>query len=284
MSKKVQIWSRTISGSTHRLEVTGEIIRTFVWTVDGEEVLTRKTSDDRARLESKEHGSLLVIHSGLGTPRRATYFTPEEGLAGLTGVGGVDLTPETGSRAAAYERRVIEHPKRYALIETLGGVGGVIAGIVGAIVVAWILARISLPDIDLPLPDLPDLPDLPLPDLPSIPWPAIPWPDLPNVQVPEWVKWVANHLKYIWPVILAFVLAQAEIKRRRKHAQSVETAEAAAETVEKDAETVEMGDETLLSSPTTTDSAARTTDSAGIADDSTDASDASADEGQRRGL
>ena len=63
MSKKVQIWSRTISGRAHHLEVTGEIIRTFLWTVDGEEVLTRKTSDDRARLESKVHGSLLVIHS-----------------------------------------------------------------------------------------------------------------------------------------------------------------------------------------------------------------------------
>lgn len=263
MSKKVQVWSRTITGSTHYLEVTGEIIRTFVWTVDGEEILTRKTSDDRARLESKEHGSLLVIHSGLGTPRRATYFMPEEGLAGLTGVGGVDLTPEPGSRAAAYERRVIEHPRRYALIETLGGVGGVLAGIVGAIVVAWILARISLPDIDLPLPNLPDLPDLPLPDLPSIPWPAIPWPDLPNVQVPDWVKWVANHLKYIWPVVLAFVLAQAEIKRRRKHAEASGTsAEKSLPQAEKAA------DDT----------------SADASDASSDAGDASADEDQRRGL
>ncbi|MEU0312718.1 hypothetical protein [Nocardioides sp. NPDC006273] len=261
MSKKAQIWSRTISGNTHHLEVTGEIIRTFVWTVDGEEILARKTSDDRARLESKEHGTLLVIHSGLGTPRRATYFTPEEGLAGLTGVGGVDLTPEPGSRAAAYERRVIEHPRRYALIETLGGVGGVIAGIVGAMVVAWIIARISLPDLDLP--NLPDLPDLPLPDLPSIPWPAIPWPDLPNVQVPEWVKWAANHLKYVWPVVLAFFLAQGEIKRRRKHA------EASGTSAEKSRPLGEMA----------TDDA-----SADEGDVSDDGGDVSADEGQRRGL
>ncbi|WP_406026448.1 hypothetical protein OH802_07110 [Nocardioides sp. NBC_00850] len=262
MSKKVQIWSRTISGRAHHLEVTGEIIRTFVWTVDGEEVLTRKTSDDRARLESKAHGSLLVIHSGLGTPRRATYFAPGEDLAGMAGIGGVDLTPEPGSRAAAYEQRVIDHPKRYALIETLGGAAGVVGGIVAAMVVAWILARVSLPDIDLPLPNLPDLPDLPLPDLPSIPWPSIPWPDLPNVQVPEWVKWVANHLKYVWPIVLAFVLAQGEIKRRRKQAA---------------AETAEMGDETRLSSPTTTDSTATTEDSATKGADS-------AEPGQRRGL
>ncbi|MEU0266170.1 hypothetical protein [Nocardioides sp. NPDC006303] len=266
MSKKVQIWSRTISGHAHHLEVTGEIIRTFVWTVDGEEVLTRKTSDDRARLESKEQGSLLVIHSGLGTPRRATYFAPGEDLSGMAGIGGVDLTPEPGSRAAAYEQRVIDHPKRYALIETLGGAAGVVGGIVAAMVVAWIVSRISLPDIDLPLPNLPDLPDLPLPDLPSIPWPSIPWPDLPNVQVPEWVKWVANHLKYVWPVILAFVIAQGEIKRRRKHAEQAALAE-----------TAEAGDETRPSSPTTTDSTATTEDSAAKGADS-------ADSGQRRGL
>lgn len=263
MSKKVQIWSRTISGHTHHLEVTGEIIRTFVWTLDGEEVLTRKTSDDRARLESKEHGSLLVIHSGLGTPRRATYFAPGEDLAGMAGIGGVDLTPEPGSRAAAYEQRVIDHPKRYALIETLGGAAGVVGGIVAAMVVAWIVARISLPDIDLPLPNLPDLPDLPLPDLPSIPWPSIPWPDLPNVQVPEWVKWVANHLKYVWPVILAFVLAQGEIKRRRKHA------EASGTSAEKSRPLAEKATD-----DTSTDAS----------DASADGGDVSAESGQRRGL
>jgi flagellar biosynthesis/type III secretory pathway M-ring protein FliF/YscJ len=111
---------------------------------------------------------------------------------------------------------------------------------------------------------------LPLPDLPSIPWPSIPWPDLPNVQVPEWVRWVANHLKYVWPVILAFVLAEGEIRRRRKHAAAAETAEVAAETAE-------MGDETRLSSPTTTDSAATTEDSTAKGADS-------AGVGQRRGL
>ncbi len=264
MSKKVQTWSRTISGATHHLEVTGDFIRTFVWTVDGEEVLTRRSADDRARLETEDHGSLLVIHSALGTPRRATYFAPGEDLAGLAGIGGVDLTPEPESRAAAYERRVIDHPRRYALIETLGGAAGVVGGILVATVVAWILARISLPDIPLPnLPDLPDLPDLPLPDLPSIPWPSIPWPDLPDVQVPEWVTWVADHLKYVWPVVLAFVLAQGEIRRRRKHA------EASAASAEKSRTSVE----------TAADDA-----SANRSDVSADGGDASAEEGQRRGL
>ncbi|MBG6094308.1 hypothetical protein [Nocardioides luteus] len=278
MSKKVQIWSRTISGHTHHLEVTGEIVRRFVWTVDGEEVLARKTADDRARLETTTHGSLLVIHSGLGTPRRATYFAPGEDLAGMAGIGGVDLTPEPGSRAAAYERRVLDHPRRYALIETLGGAAGVVGGIVAAMVVAWIVARISLPDIPLPnLPDLPDLPDLPLPDLPSIPWPSIPWPDLPNVQVPEWVKWVANHLKYVWPVILAFVLAQGEIKRRRKHAEaSAAQAEASGTSAETSRTSTERAADDA--SPDASDA------SPDLADASADGGDASAEEGQRRGL
>ncbi|OIJ24646.1 hypothetical protein [Nocardioides luteus] len=275
MSTKVQIWSRTIAGHTHRLEVTGDFIRTFVWTVDGEEVLTRKTADDRARLETKTHGSLLVIHSALGTPRRATYFAPGEDLAGMAGIGGADLTPEPGSRAAAYERRVIDHPKRYALIETLGGAAGVVAGIVAAAVVAWILARISLPHI--PLPNLPNLPDLPLPDLPSVPWPSIPWPDLPEVQLPDWVTWIASHLKYVWPVILAFVLAQGEIKRRRKHAEaSAAQAEASGTSAEKSRTSAEKAADDV--------SADASDVSADLADASADGGDASAEEGQRRGL
>ncbi|MGH3349990.1 MAG: hypothetical protein ACRDPS_04920 [Nocardioides sp.] len=275
MSKKVQIWSRTISEHNHHLEVTGEIVRTFVWAVDGEVVLSKKTSDDRARLESKEHGSLLVLHSGLGTPRRATYFAPDEDLGGLAGIGGLDLTPDPGSRAAAYEQRVIDHPRRYALIETLGGAAGVVGGIAGAAVVAWLISRISLPNVDIPMPNLPDLPDLPLPDLPSIPWPSIPWPDLPNVQVPEWVKWVASHLKYVWPVILAFVLAQGEIKRRRKHAEKsplqAEKSVLQAETAASDV-SARKGDS----------SACRSDSSAGAGDAPADGGDGP--EGQRRGL
>ncbi|TQL66756.1 hypothetical protein FB381_0621 [Nocardioides albertanoniae] len=277
MSKKVQIWSRTIDGSTHRLEVTGEIVRTFVWTVDGDEVLTKKSADDRARLETEHLGSLLVVHSGLGTPRRATYFAPDEDLGGLTGIGGLDLTPEPGSRAAAYERRVIDHPKRYALIETLGGAAGVVGGIVAAMVVAWILARISLPDIDIPLPNMPDLPDLPLPDLPSIPWPSIPWPDLPDVRLPDWVTWLADHLKYIWPVIFAFILAQSEIRRRRKHAEkSGLQAEESRTQVEKSPDDA--------STCRSDSSACRSDASTDASDSSTCGSDASAEEGQRRGL
>ena len=283
MSTKVQTWSRTIDGHDHHLEVTGEILRRFDWTVDGEEVLTRKTTDDRARLESKTHGSLFVVHSGLGTPRRATYFAPDEDLGGLTGIGGLDLTPEAGSRAAAYERRVIDHPKRYALIETLGGAAGVVGGIAAAAVIAWILSRISLPDIDLPMPNLPDLPDLPLPDLPSIPWPSIPWPDLPDVHVPGWLAWIGSHFKYVWPVILAFVVAQGEIKRRRKHAETTgarSSGELARPLAPSEGVTARSAEESRVQAEKSLPQAERAAD-----DSSTCRSDASTEaEGQRRGL
>lgn len=35
-------------------------------------------------------------------------------------------------------------------------------------------------------------------------------------QVPEWVSWVAERAKYVWPVMLAPILARGEINRRRK--------------------------------------------------------------------
>lgn len=51
------------------------------------------------------------------------------------------------------------------------------------------------------------------PDLPDLPWPDIPWPDL---RLPDWVRWLLDEAKYVWPVVLAYVLARAEINRRRK--------------------------------------------------------------------
>jgi hypothetical protein len=55
------------------------------------------------------------------------------------------------------------------------------------------------------------LPNLPLPDLPDLP--SIPWPGL---ELPGWVREVLDKAKYVWPVVLAYVLARAEIRRRRK--------------------------------------------------------------------
>lgn len=49
-------------------------------------------------------------------------------------------------------------------------------------------------------------------DLPSISWPdwdlpSIPWPDLPAFTAPAWVVWLADRVRYIWPAVLAGVLA-----------------------------------------------------------------------------
>ncbi len=82
-----------------------------------------------------------------------------------------------------------------------------IAKVVVPLVAALLLARLTLPHLSLGL----DLPSLPRPGLPSLPL-----PDLPDVTLPEQVRWVLENSKYVWPIVLAFVLARAEIRRRRR--------------------------------------------------------------------
>lgn len=214
------MWTGVVDGHEQRVEVTGSVSRRVVWTIDGEVVLDKKTMDDKARLDGGDHGRLLVIHSGLGAPRRATVFPPGEGALSIAGVGGVDLTPEPGSKAAHYERRVIEHPRRHTLLATLGGVGSVVVPIVVAALLARVAVQLPWPSIDLPDLPLPDLPSLPRPDLPSLPL-----PDLPDVTVPEWLRRVLDYAKYVWPVVLAYVIARSEIARRRKQAERLEQPE-----------------------------------------------------------
>jgi hypothetical protein len=36
------------------------------------------------------------------------------------------------------------------------------------------------------------------------------------VSPPGWVTWTLDHAKFVWPVVLAVVLARSEITRRRK--------------------------------------------------------------------
>ena len=71
--------------------------------------------------------------------------------------------------------------------------------------------------LDLPLPVrvLVRLARLEPPQPPS-PEPAEhPVPGLP-VSLPGWLRWILQHAKYVVPILIAFGLAQAEIKRRRK--------------------------------------------------------------------
>lgn len=68
--------------------------------------------------------------------------------------------------------------------------------------------------VSLPWPDW-DLPSIPWPDwdLPAIPWLGFHLPDWP---APAWVAWPADHRRYVCPVVVAVVVARAEIKRQRQ--------------------------------------------------------------------
>ncbi|WP_244930432.1 hypothetical protein [Nocardioides sp. W7] len=213
--KPQQVWELVVDGHAHLVEVHGRASRRVEWYVDGELVGTKKSTDDRIQVTAdgeRDLGSVGVLFSGLGKPRRATYFDPgQQGdLKSLAGVGGVDLVPEHGSAAAAYEDRLRAHPTRYALLAAGGGVAKVVVPILLAVLVARFAVAIPWPDWDLP--------SIPTPDLPSIPWPDLPWPSIswPDVSVPGWVEWLLDKVKYVWPIVLAIVIARTEIQRRRK--------------------------------------------------------------------
>lgn len=189
----MQIWQ----SRGHRVEAEPGFRRTVRWYVDDELVAERRSTDEKIRLETGED-RMEVRFSALGRPRRATLNDD------------LDLEPEPGSQAAAYEEKVRSHPGRYAAIETAVGVARVVVPLVATL----LLARLTLPHLSLGL-DLPS-PDLPSPDLPSLPTPDLPSVPLPGVSLPEPVRWVLENSKYVWPIVLAFVLARAEITRRRR--------------------------------------------------------------------
>ncbi|MFC7495274.1 MULTISPECIES: hypothetical protein [unclassified Nocardioides] len=193
-----QTWTSTVEGRTHRVEADEGLSRRVRWYVDDELAAEKKSMDEKIRLEAPT-GRLEVRFSTLGAPRRATVHTDGDE---------VDLVPAPGSKAARHEEAVRAHPERYAVIQTVGGV----AKVVVPILLTVLLARFAFSlRIDLPLPDLPDLPSLPRPDLPGVPL-----PDLPDWSLPGWVEQVLDVAHYVWPVVLAYVLARAEIKRRRR--------------------------------------------------------------------
>jgi hypothetical protein len=206
-----QRFDLTVSGRTHRVEIQdGALRREIRWYVDEELVKTIKTADEKVTLkpDDPEVGLLALRFSTLGHPRRATWFEPgaEQAAKAAVGIGGIDLDPAPGSRAAAYEQKVREHPRRYAAQHTAAGV----AKVVVPLLLVYLAARFAF---SLPLPDV----NLPHPDLPSIPWPDLPLPDVnwPDWSLPDWVRDVRDKAKYVVPVIIAFVLARGEIRRRR---------------------------------------------------------------------
>ena len=223
-----QIWTLAHEGRRHRVIAAGSTSHVVRWYVDDALHGEKRTWDDKVTVapgsEDGDDGSRLVVrYSGLGTPRRATLHPDAGGeadLGVLTGHGGIDLVPEPGTRAAAYEQRLREHPTRYALIATAGGVAKVVVPLLVGLLAVRLAVNLPLPSI--PWPDLPDLPKLP-----RIPWPDLPWPDwhLPDWRLPGWLRWVLDKAKYLGPVVLAYVVARAEIRRRRQQDDRRRTAE-----------------------------------------------------------
>ena len=213
-------WQLDGDGHQHVVEIADAgLRRSLTWLVDGTEVAGRKTSDERVVLDGGERGAVGVrLPAFTGPARRVTWYPPGGQLgaaaAAQAGVGGVDLDPAPGSRAAAREAWIRAHPHRHAARRTAAAVLGVLLPLLGL----WLLARVDIPWPDIPWPDIP-WPEISGPDwdLPSIPWPdvEIPWPDWQFPELPAWVREVLDKAKYVGPVVVAFVLARAEVRRRR---------------------------------------------------------------------
>ena len=209
-----QIWTLEHEGRQHRVEAGGGAAHVVRWYVDDELLAEKKTWDDKVRVEAPGDGGekLLVRYSGLGKPRRATLVGKDEEVAALTGLGGVDLVPEPGSAGGGVRATGARPPdplrpdrdRRAASRRSWSRSCS-----------AWSRSgsRSACRSRTSRGPDLPDLP--------SVPWPSIPLPDLPDWQLPDWVRWLLDKAKYVWPVVLAYVLARAEIKRRREQDRRV---------------------------------------------------------------
>jgi hypothetical protein len=190
--KQVQTWTLTVDGVAHRVEGRGGLRHFVRWFADDELVAQKGSAGGKLRLDGDAHGTLEVRYGALGAPRRAT-------------LGGLDLDPEPGSAAAGFEERVRARPHLYSAVMTAGGVARVVVPILLSVLALRFALSFDWPDWDLP--------DLPWPDLPSPNLPHIPFPD---VTLPGWLRWILEKDHYVGPILVAFVLARAEVRRRRK--------------------------------------------------------------------
>ncbi|WP_154402661.1 hypothetical protein [Nocardioides speluncae] len=238
-SKQPQRWDLDVAGHHHRVEVVDHALsRSISWYVDDELVAQKKSGDENVELEPEDEldevdaveaveapdprGALGLKFTTLGRPRRVTWHEPDDDLGASAraalGTGGIDLVPEPGSKAAIYEQKMRDHPRRYAVQRVAVAVVGVVLPILLGLLAVRFAVSIPWPDINLPSIPVPDLPNIPWPEIPwpDINLPSIPFPDLPDWQLPAWLSWLLDHLKYIWPIGLALLLALGEIDRRKK--------------------------------------------------------------------
>ena len=198
-----QVWTLDHEGHEHRVVAGRNASHLVQWYVDGDLRAQRKTRSDKVSLAAADGpAKLLVYYSALGAPRRATLYPDGDDVSALVRLGGLDLVPEPGSGAERYDDKLRDHPNRYAGLAALGGAAKVLV----PILLTFLTVHLA---INIPWPHVP------FPDLPSVPWPDVPTPDLPDWHVPDEVWWVLDKAKYVWPVVVAYVIARAEIKRRR---------------------------------------------------------------------
>lgn len=217
---KTSRWTVSVEGRDHRVEVIGSVSRTSSWYVDDALVGSKKTSDNNVVLEDADTPgwAVGVKFDGLGRAKRVTLYEGDAEtsakLHAVLGTGGIDFDPEPGTRAALRQQRIREHPRRHAAILVAGGIAKVVLPLLLALLAVRIVIALPWPNWNIPWPDI-DLPRIPWPD---IPWPDIPWPNinLPDWQLPAWLSWVLDHVKYVWPILLAGVLAGGEIRRQRR--------------------------------------------------------------------
>src|SRR6478735_6615054 len=176
-------WHLVHDGHEHGVTVErGALVREAVWTRDGVEVGRKKTSDETFVVAPKGADGAVRLKFGVTGPARRVTLHDSETEA-HTGLGGIDLEPEAGSKAAERAEWIGAHPHLHTARQTAIAAAGV-----GVPVLAiWLLTL--------------------------VPWPAIPWPD---VDLPDLPPWVDTVRKLAIPILIAFFIARGEVKRRRK--------------------------------------------------------------------
>ena len=211
------------------MEVAGSVARTVTWYVDDRLIAVKKSAENTVHVkpgdrlgkgvptgdadawEQPDADALTVKFGAFGRIKRVTWYRAQGTLSAtacaVLGRGGIDLDPAPGSSAALREERARRHPGRYAALAVAGGVMKVVAPVLLGLVAVRLTLAIPWPDWDAPSLPAPDI------DLPSFPTPHV---DFPDWQLPGWVAWLAEKVKYVWPILLAWVLARREIRRRRE--------------------------------------------------------------------
>jgi len=209
MGQGPERWRLVDEDHEHVVEIADVGLRRVVtWRLDGNELGSKRTTDKRVVINGGDRGALSVhLPEFVGPARRVTWYSADSAMgaeaAAHAGLGGLDLVPEPGTKAAAREAWIAEHPRLYVARR----VGTAAIGALCGVLVLWLMTQIRIPwpAISFPWPDW---------DPPAIPLPDIPWPDLPDL--PAWLKELVEKVKYVWPVVLALGLGHAEVKRRRQ--------------------------------------------------------------------